>query len=99
VEALKRYHIPTEIAKYLAKRISDFKREYNGKQELYAVKGLIGMDTQRTNINQPARLLTFQPVLQYSRQLEEQMGAQTDRYYSRVEDPDWEEEVDFFEEY
>ena len=27
------------------------------------------------------------------------MGAQTDRYYGGVEDPDWEEEVDFFEEY
>jgi predicted HTH domain antitoxin len=45
IKALERYHVLARIAKYLAKRVSDFKREYNGKQELRAVKGLIGMGT------------------------------------------------------
>jgi hypothetical protein len=43
VEALKRHNVPAGIVKYLAKRASNFKREYNGEQELYATKGLIGM--------------------------------------------------------
>jgi hypothetical protein len=43
VEALERHNVLTGIAKYLAKRVSDFKREYNGEQELRAVKGLIRM--------------------------------------------------------
>jgi hypothetical protein len=43
VKALKRYNVPARIAKYLAKRVFDFKREYNKEQELRAIKGLIGM--------------------------------------------------------
>jgi hypothetical protein len=59
VEALKRHNVLARIVKYLVKRVSDFKREYNGEQELHAVKGLIRMGNQRPNINQLARLLTF----------------------------------------
>jgi hypothetical protein len=45
MEALERHHVLVKIAKYLAKRVSNFKREYNGEQELHAVKGLIGIGT------------------------------------------------------
>jgi hypothetical protein len=97
VEALERHNVPAGIAKYLAKRVSDFKREYNGEQELRAAKGLIGMGAQRPNFNRPARQPTFQIASQYTRQMEGQRGTQMEDYYGGVEDPDWEEELDFFE--
>jgi hypothetical protein len=46
VEALERHNVPAGIAKYLAKRVSNFKREYNREQELRAIKGLIRMGNQ-----------------------------------------------------
>ncbi len=55
VEALERHNVPAGIVKYLAKRASDFKREYNEEQELHAAKGLIGMGNQRPKIHQPTR--------------------------------------------
>jgi hypothetical protein len=99
VEALERHNVLAGIAKYLAKRVSDFKREYNKEQELHAAKRLMGIGIQRPNINQPARLPTFQTASQYSRQMEEQMGAQMEGYYGGVKDLNWEDELDFFEGY
>ncbi|PMD13789.1 hypothetical protein NA56DRAFT_711623 [Hyaloscypha hepaticicola] len=96
VKALERHNVPAGIAKYLAKRVSDFKREYNGEQELRATGGLLGMSNQRPKIHQPTRQPIFQTASQYSRQVEEQMGTQMEDYYSGVEDPVWEEEIDFF---
>ncbi|PMD22344.1 hypothetical protein NA56DRAFT_658259 [Hyaloscypha hepaticicola] len=46
VEALERHNVPAGIAKYLAKRVSNFKYKYNGEQELRAAEGLLGMDNQ-----------------------------------------------------
>ncbi len=55
MEALERHNVPARIAKYLAKRVSNFKREFNREQELRATKGLLAMGDQRPNFNRPAQ--------------------------------------------
>ena len=55
VETLEKHRVPSGIAMLIVKRVSEFKRIYNGQAELIAAQGLIGMGDSRLITNQPIR--------------------------------------------
>lgn len=87
VDTLEKHKVPSGIAMLIVKKVSEFKRVYNGQAELRAAEGLIGMGNPRGNQqpNQPS----FQPA----------SHRQTGGYYGEIEEPEWDDEIDYFDEY
>jgi hypothetical protein len=90
VETLEKHRVPSGIAMLIVKKVSEFKRVYNGQTELMAAQGLLGMGESRSTIDQPNRQPSFQSALQYTHQSE--------GYHIREDDPIWDEEMDYFDD-
>jgi hypothetical protein len=91
IGTLERHKVPSGIAMLIVKRVSEFKRAYNGQEELFAAQSLMGMGNSRSTTNQLTRQPSFQPASQYSRRMEEYNGG--------ADEPVWDEEMDFFDEW